>query len=75
MGKRTYKPTRSTTPARNCPRISWKQCRLALKARLAAGRTRPCRLQPNPDLLKVVLREDALECPICLQTLLRPVAA
>ena len=75
MGERTYRRTANSAGTSHSKRISRKGCRLVVRARLAAGRGERCREEPAGDRLQEVLQEAALECPICLQTLLWPVLA
>ena len=60
MGKRTHRRTVNTAGKHSSKRISRKDCRLAVRARLAAGREGRCRQEPACDRLREVLQEEAL---------------
>lgn len=75
MGKRTQRRTPNSAQTPHSKLLSRKGCRQAVRARLAAGRSGQRREEPASDRLRQVLQEAALECPICLQTLLWPVLA
>jgi hypothetical protein len=75
MGKRTLRNTPAAPRNSSRPRISRRDCRAIIKARLANGRQTPPHTRPDARRLQAVVQGQALECPICLQTLLWPVLA
>jgi hypothetical protein len=75
MGKRTQRNTPAPPRKKLHPRISHQQCRTLIRDRLANGRQRTRHSHPNAQKMQALLQSEALECPICLQTLLWPVLA
>lgn len=75
MGKSTQRRGRRNAATTAHPRISWKTCGAAARAALAKSRKACERERASAHRMRLLLSEEALECPVCLQTLLWPVLA